>query len=213
MARFINEACKKSRRVGFDLDLKSRLGKPIKEKCKINVVPGQHGLRKKKVSDYSLQLTAKQTIKFMYGIFEKQFKTYFKKAYKKKGSTGLNLLELVESRLDNVVYRMGFACTRAEARQMVSHRAILVKKDGVAAACVVNIPSYLVKPNDVIVVSNKASKQERVKNSLDFSVKTGFVDWVSVDSEKKFGIFKRIPKRSEMSSFINERLVVEFYSK
>lgn len=213
MAKFIGVSCKRSRRVGFDLGLKSRYGKFLKEKCKLNTAPGQHGLHKRKASDYSLQLTAKQTIKYMYGILEKQFNNYYKKAYNSKGSTGLNLLELVESRLDNVVYRMGFAATRAEARQLVNHKLVMVTRKGFMSGSCVDIPSYLVKPEDLIYIRVKAQKQERIIKSLNYCQDSGFADWVNVDIEKMSGVLKRLPRRDELSVFINERLVVEFYSK
>ena len=172
-----------------------------------NVAPGQHGSRPKQLSDFGLQLREKQKIRRIYGVLERQFRRYFMEADRKKGSTGENLLRLLESRLDNLVYRMGFGSTRAEARQLVSHGAILVNDKPV------NIPSYLARPGDVITVKEKARKQTRIQEALGLTEQLGFPSWVSVDSNKMLAEFKNYPERSELSQDINEQLVVEFYSK
>lgn len=214
MGRFIGPVCKKARRVGIDLNLKSIYGKSIKDKCKLTTPPGQHGGKKKKVSDYNLQLVAKQCVRFMYGVLEKQFKNYYLKSYQKKGSTGMNLLLFLESRLDNVVYRMGFASTRAEARQLVRHKFILVrKKNDKNFEGVVDIPSYCVKPSDVIIISKKGVKQERILTSLDNRKDLLLHKWVETNVKDMYGTFVRFPTRDELSNFINERLVVEFYTR
>jgi len=207
MARYLGPKCKLSRREGTDLFLKSGI-KPIENKCKLNTIPGSRvGSRRERLSNYGLQLREKQKLRRMYGVLEKQFKNYYKKAAKKKGSTGENLLKLLECRLDNMVYRMGFAITRAEARQLVSHKAILVNDS------VVNIPSYQVSENDEISISEKAKGQFRIKNALDISGQLGICDWLLVDEKKFFGTVKSIPDREDILPDINENLVVEFYSK
>ncbi|HHJ19039.1 MAG TPA: 30S ribosomal protein S4 [Gammaproteobacteria bacterium] len=206
MARYIGPKCKLSRREGTDLFLKSR-ARPLDSKCKLETPPGQHGERRTRVSDYGLQLREKQKLRRTYGVLEKQFRNYFKKASLKKGSTGENLLKLLEGRLDNVVYRMGFGATRAEARQLVSHKAILVNGQ------IVNIASYQVAPGDEIEIREKAKKQLRIKDSLNVAEQFGLPDWVEVDVKGMKGVFKTIPERSEVAADINESLVVELYSK
>lgn len=206
MARYIGPKCKLSRREGTDLLLKSR-ARPIESKCQIDKTPGQHGGKAKRLSDYAVQLREKQKLRRIYGILEKQFRRYYKEAARRKGSTGENLLQLLETRLDNVVYRMGFGSTRSEARQLVSHRAILVNGKSV------NIPSYEVSPNDEIRIREKAKKQLRIQDSLNVAEQYGLPDWVEVDAKKMVGVFKAVPERSELPSEINEQLVVELYSK
>lgn len=206
MARYIGPKCKLSRREGTDLLLKSR-ARSLDTKCKIEKVPGQHGDRRSRLSDYGLQLREKQKLRRIYGVLEKQFRNYFKKAASRKGSTGENLLQLLECRLDNVVYRMGFGVTRSECRQLVSHKAVLV--NGVS----VNIPSFQVKPDDVIEIREKSKKQLRIQDALNIAEQFGFPDWVDVDSKSMKGTFKSIPERSELPPDINENLVVELYSK
>ena len=206
MARYLGPKCKLSRREGTDLFLKSRV-RPLDSKCKADKVPGQHGDKRGRTSDYGLQLREKQKLRRMYGVLERQFRNYYKKASSQKGSTGENLLELLECRLDNVVYRMGFGVTRAECRQLVSHKSIEVN------GSLVNIPSYQVKADDVISVREKARKQLRIQDSLNTAEQFGFPDWVEVDSKKMSGKFKAAPERSDLSADINESLVVELYSK
>lgn len=206
MARYIGPTCKLSRREGTDLFLKSGV-RALDSKCKAENIPGQHGARRGRLSEYGLQLREKQKVRRMYGVLEKQFRNYYKEAARLKGVTGVNLLQLLESRLDNVVFRMGFGSTRAEARQLVSHKAIAV--NGVT----VNIASYTVKPGDVVSVREKAKKQLRVKASLELAAQKAPVEWVSVDSAKMEGTFKAQPERLELPSEINENLIVELYSK
>jgi len=206
MARYIGPTCKLSRREGTDLFLKGR-ARSLDTKCKLDKIPGQHGERRGRLSDYGLQLREKQKMRRIYGVLEKQFRNYFKKAAQAKGSTGENLLQLLECRLDNVVYRMGFAATRAEARQLVSHKAILVNEQ------VVNIPSYQVTPEDVVSIREKAKKQLRIQDALNITEQFGFPDWVDVDVKAMKGAFKSVPERSDLPAEINESLVVELYSK
>ena len=206
MARYIGPKCKLSRREGTDLFLKSR-ARSLDSRCKIDKVPGVHGDRRTKISDYGLQLREKQKLKRTYGVLEKQFRNYFKKAAARKGSTGENLLQLLENRLDNVAWRMGFGVTRAEARQLVSHKAILVNGK------VVNIASYQVSPGDEIEVREKAKKQLRIQDSLNIAEQYGFPDWVEVDVKAMKGIYKHTPERNDLPPDINESLVVELYSK
>lgn len=207
MARYIGPKCKLSRREGADLMLKSR-ARPLDSKCKLDTPPGQHGARRqRRLSDYALQLREKQKLRRIYGVLERQFRNYYKKADQKKGPTGENLLKLLECRLDNVVYRMGFGATRAEARQLVSHKAIQVN-----GQCV-NIPSFQVKPEDVVAIREKSRKQARIQDSLSVAEQVGFPDWVDVDVTKMEGVFKTIPDRDELPPDINEQLVVELYSK
>ncbi len=207
MARYIGPKCKLSRRQGMDLGLKSR-ARPIETKCNLEKPPGQHGdNRGRRQSDYALQLREKQKLRFIYGILERQFRNYYAAAAKRKGATGENLLQLLECRLDNVVYRMGFGVTRAECRQLVGHRAILVNGKSV------NIPSYQVSPNDVVAVRERARKQVRIADSLAIAEQLGFPEWVEVDSKKMEGRFKAVPERGDLPADINESLVVELYSK
>lgn len=207
MARYTGPRCKLMRREKLDLSLVSSR-KSADAKCKLASIPGQHGAKSGgKMSDYGIQLREKQKIRRIYGILERQFRKYFAEAVRRRGSSGENLLKLLESRLDNVVYRMGFGSTRAEARQLVSHKS--VKVNGMA----VNIPSYLVKVGDVVSITEKSQKQVRIQESLSLSEQIGFPGWVDVNIKKMEGIFKSIPERSELSSDMNEQLVVEFYSK
>lgn len=206
MARYLGPTCKLSRREGTDLFLKSR-GKSLEGKCKLDQRPGQHGTKRNRNSDYALQLRAKQRLRRIYGILEKQFRNYYKRADQKKGATGENLLNILESRLDNVVYRMGFAATRAEARQLVSHKSIQVN------GSLINIPSYQLLVGDVIAVREKAKNQQRIIDALGIAEQYGFPGWVEVDSKKMTGTFNSLPDRVDLGSDINEQLVVELYSK
>jgi len=207
MARYTGPKCRLSRREGADLLLKSR-ARPLDSKCKLDTPPGQHGARRqRRMSDYALQLREKQKLRRIYGVLERQFRNYYKRAAQKKGATGENLLQFLECRLDNVVYRMGFGATRAESRQLVSHKAILVNGRSV------NISSYQVKANDIIAVREKSKKQARIQDSLTIAEQIGFPVWVDVDSAKMEGIFKAIPDRQDLPPDINEQLVVELYSK
>ena len=206
MARYLGSTCKLSRREGTDLFLKSR-AKSLEGKCKLEQRPGQHGTKRTRSSDYALQLRAKQRIRRIYGVLEKQFRNYYKSADLQKGATGQNLLNLLESRLDNVVYRMGYACTRAEARQLVSHKSILVNDQ------LTNIPSYQVQAGDIITVREKAKKQQRVIDSLTVTEQYGFPAWVEVNSKEMNGTFTSLPDRTDLGSDMNEQLVVELYSK
>ena len=206
MARYIGPKCKLARREGSDLYLKSAR-RSIDSKCKIDTAPGQHGAKRGRLSDYGLHLREKQKIRRIYGVLERQFRRYFAEAERRKGSTGELLLQLLESRLDNVVFRMGFGSTRAEARQLVSHKAITVNGQ------VVNIPSYQVKAGDVVAVREKAKKQVRIQEALALATQIGLPSWVNIDAQKLEGTFKNVPDRSELSADIKEQLVVEFYSK
>ncbi len=206
MARYIGPTCKLSRREGTDLLLKSR-GKSLEGKCKLEQRPGQHGSARTRNSDYALQLRAKQRIRRIYGVLEKQFRNYYKTADLKKGATGSNLLNLLESRLDNIVYRMGYASTRAEARQLVSHKSILVNDH------ITNIPSYQVGHGDEIKIRGKSKKQQRIIDALSVTEQYGFPSWVEVNPKEMTGIFKSHPDRTELGTDINEQLVVELYSK
>jgi small subunit ribosomal protein S4 len=206
MARYTGPKCKLARREGTDLFLKSaRRG--LDTKCKLDVRPGQHGAKMTRVSEYGHQRREKQKIRRIYGVLERQFRNYFEKAAQKKGATGETLLQLLESRLDNVVYRMGFASTRAEARQLVSHKAIEVNGKPV------NIPSYLLRAADTVTVREKSRAQLRIKSSLDLAEANGFPSWVEVDPKSFKGVFKSVPDRAEIASDVNEQLVVELYSK
>ncbi|AXA83567.1 30S ribosomal protein S4 [Lysobacter oculi] len=209
MARYIGPTCKLARREGADLSLKSP-ARALDSKCKLEQKPGQHGptARKGKLSDYATQLREKQKVKRIYGLLERQFRNYYKKASNKKGNTGENLLQLLETRLDNVVYRMGFAVTRASARQLVSHRGVLVNGKPV------NLPSYAVKAGDSIALSEKAQKQLRVQEALTVAQQMDLSpSWVDVDAGKFAGVFKAVPDRAELPADINEALIVELYSK
>ena len=208
MARFIGPTCKLARREGVDLGLKSP-ARGLESKCKLNQMPGQHGAsRRARLSDYATQLREKQKVRRIYGILERQFSNYYAKAAGQKGATGENLLRLLESRLDNVVYRMGFAVTRAQARQMVSHKSILVNDKQV------NIPSYQVEPGDVVKVADKAKNQLRVKEALTLNQEMDLVAvWMEVNNEKMEGVYKTYPDRVDLPADINESLIVELYSK
>ncbi|MGB0846565.1 MAG: 30S ribosomal protein S4 [Thiolinea sp.] len=206
MARYTGPTCKLSRREGTDLYLKSR-GVSLEKKCKLDKVPGVHGERRTRLSDYGIQLREKQKVRRIYGVLEKQFRNYYKKAAKTKGATGENLLKLLEGRLDNVVYRMGYGSTRAESRQLVSHKAIMVNGK------IVNIASYQVQPGDVVSVRERAKKQARIQDSMNVAEQLGFPGWVEVDAKKLEGTFKSVPDRSDLPAEINESLIVELYSK
>ena len=206
MARYRGPTCKLARREGTDLFLKSGV-KPLEAKCKMEIPPGGHGQRRTRLSDYGVQLREKQKLRRMYGVLERQFRNYYKRAARGRGSTGENLLKMLESRLDNVVYRMGFASTRAEARQLVSHKAIMVNER------VVNIPSYQLEAGDKISVRDRAKEQLRIKSALDIATQVGLPDWVEVDDKKMEGVLKTLPEREEILPDINENLVVELYSK
>lgn len=206
MARYTGPTCKLARREGTDLFLKSGV-RPLESKCKSQVPPGGAPQRRPRLSDYGLQLREKQKLRRMYGVLERQFRNYYKKAASQKGSTGENLLKLLETRLDNVVYRMGFASTRSEARQLVGHKAIRVNES------IVNIPSYKVNAGDVISVREKATKQARIANALSISSQVGRPEWVEIDEKKMTGTLKAVPDRDEILPDINENLVVELYSK
>ncbi len=207
MARYTGPKCRLSRREGTDLFLKSR-ARPLDSKCKLETPPGQHGARRqRRLSDYALQLREKQKLRRIYGVLERQFRNYYQAAARKKGATGENLLKLLECRLDNVVFRMGFGATRAEARQLVSHKAIVVN-----GKCV-NVPSFQVKANDVVAVRDRARKQARIQGSLSVAEQYGFPDWVDVDTSKMEGVFKAVPDRQDLPPDLNEQLVVELYSK
>lgn len=206
MARYLGPKLKLSRREGTDLFLKSGV-RAIDTKCKIETIPGQHGARRGRLSDYGVQLREKQKVRRIFGVLEKQFSNYYKEAARQKGNTGENLLQLLETRLDNVVYRMGYASTRAEARQLVSHKAIVV--NGV----VVNIPSFTVKAEDVVSVREKSKTQARIIAALELADQREKPLWVEVDTKTLEGVFKRVPDRSDLSAEINEQLIVELYSK
>ncbi len=206
MAKYIGPKCKQSRREGTDLFLKSR-ARPLESKCRIESAPGQHGQRRTRLSDYGVQLREKQKLRRMYGVLERQFRNYYLKAAQLRGSTGENLIRLLECRLDNVVYRMGFGATRAEARQLVNHKAVTVNGK------VVNIPSYQVQAGDEIEIREKSKKQLRIQSSLSIAAQIGFVDWVEVDEKGLKGTFKSVPERGDLLPDINENLVVELYSK
>lgn len=206
MARYLGPKCRLARREGADLELKS-VSRPVESKCNMKTAPGQHGARRGRLSDYGNQLREKQKLKRIYGVLERQFRNYYKKAAKMKGSTGENLLQMLEQRLDNVVYRMGFAVTRAEARQLVNHGAIEVN------GARVTIPSFQVKAGSIVSVREKARKQTRILAAVQAAESHGFVDWLEVDTKKLSGEFKRCPERIDLSPDINESLVVELYSK
>ena len=207
MARYLCPKAKLSRREGTDLLPKSAR-RPLADKAKFDSKPGQHGRTSgQRTSDYGLQLREKQKVKRMYGVLERQFRRYFAEADRRRGNTGANLLTLLESRLDNVVFRMGFASTRAEARQMVSHKAMTVNGKSV------NIPSYLVKPADVIAVREKSKKQNRILEALELASAAGFPAWVEVAKDKTEGVFKKTPDRDEFAGDVNESLIVELYSR
>ena len=207
MARYLGPKAKLSRREGTDLFLKSAR-RSIGDKAKFDSKPGQHGRTSgARMSDYGSQLREKQKVKRMYGVLERQFRRYFEEADRRKGNTGANLLSLLESRLDNVVYRMGFGSTRAEARQLVSHKAMTVN------GASVNIPSYAVKAGDVISVRDKAKKQNRVVEALQLAQQVGMPAWVEVSVDKTEGVFKSVPDRDQFAADVNESLIVELYSR
>ena len=207
MARYTGPRCRLSRREGMDLMLTSRT-RSLDSKCKLDAPPGQHGARRqRRSSDYALQLREKQKLRRMYGVLERQFRNYYKVAARRKGATGENLLRLLECRLDNIVYRMGFGSTRAESRQLVSHKSVMVN-----GRCV-NIPSYQVALSDVVTIRERSRKQQRIQDSLALTEQYGFPGWVEVDVEKMEGILKSLPEREDLPPDINEQLVVELYSK
>ncbi len=207
MARYLGPKAKLSRREGTDLLLKSAR-RSISDKAKFDSKPGQHGRTSgARTSDYGLQLREKQKVKRMYGVLERQFRRYFEEADRRRGNTGANLLSLLESRLDNVVFRMGFASTRAEARQLVSHRGVTVN------GASVNVPSYMVKASDVVAVREKSKKQARVTEAMELAKQIGFPAWVEVSVDKVEGVFKKTPDRDEFAADINESLIVELYSR
>lgn len=208
MARYIGPTCKLARREGVDLGLKSP-ARGAESKCKLSQAPGQHGAaRRQKQSDYALQLREKQKVRRTYGVLERQFRNYYTEAARRRGATGSNLLQLLETRLDNIVYRMGFAVTRAQARQLVSHKAIEVN------GRTVNIPSFQVKASDVISIREKARKQLRIQEAITLNQEMGLVpSWVEVDNSKMSGTVKTLPDRGDLPQDINESLIVELYSK
>ena len=208
MAKYVGSKCRQCRREGTKLFLKGE--KCYTSKCAVEsrpFPPGQHGQRRGRLSDYATQLREKQKLRRTYGVLEDQFRSYYKRAAQVKGSTGENLLQLLEGRLDNVVYRMGFASSRSEARQLVRHNGITVN------GARVNIPSYQVQPNDNVAVNEAARKQLRVQNALEMAQQRGFAEWISVDTKSMAGIYKSRPERAELPAEINEHLVVELYSK
>ncbi len=206
MARYRGPKCKLARREGTDLFLKSGV-RSHDSKCNAETAPGQHGSKRGRLSDYGVQLREKQKVRRIYSILEKQFRSYYMEAARRKGATGENLLQLLESRLDNVVYRMGFGSTRAEARQLVSHKSVTVN------GIVVNIASYQVSPGDKVSVREKAKNQLRVNSALDLAEQRGIPSWIDVDKSSKSGVFRVVPERSDLSADINENLIVELYSK
>lgn len=206
MARYLGPKCKLARREGTDLFLKSGV-RSLESKCKVENSPGQHGQRRGRLSDYGVQLREKQKVRRMYGVLERQFSGYYKEAARLKGATGENLLQLLESRLDNVVYRMGFGSTRSESRQLVSHKCILVN------GAVVNVPSYQISAGDVVAVRPKAKEQLRIKAALELAAQRTPAEWIQVNNEKLEGTYIRKPDRGDLSPDINENLIVELYSK
>lgn len=206
MAKYTGPTCKLARREGTDLYLKSGV-RPLSTKCKADTIPGQHGARRGRLSEYGTQLRQKQLIRRLYGVLEKQFRNYYKKAAKLKGSTGENLLSLLEKRLDNVVYRSGFGSTRAEARQLVNHKAIMVNGQ------TVNIASFDVVPGDIVQIREKEKKQGRINAALELSEQRTPCEWIDVDTKAMSATFKTVPERSELPAELNEHLVVELYSK
>lgn len=204
MARYIGATCRIARRLQKDLEFKTR---SVESKCKFKVAPGQHGAKKKRESNYGMQLAAKQALKMKYGLLERQFRRFYHEASRQKGATGVVLLQLLESRLDNLVYRMGFANTRREARQLVSHGAILVN-----GRCV-TVASYIVKPNDQISIRERCRTQVRIVDALKMAHDKGVPEWVDVNAKDMHGTYKHVPDRSDLPSDINEQFVVELYSK
>ncbi|WP_075432131.1 30S ribosomal protein S4 [Buchnera aphidicola] len=206
MAKYLGPKLKLSRREGTDLFLKSGV-RAIESKCKIDRAPGQHGSRKLRLSEYGIQLREKQKVRRLYGLFEKQFHNYYKKAAKLKGNSGNNLLSLLERRLDNIVYRIGFGATRSESRQLISHKSVLVNNR------IVNIPSFQVSLNDKISICEKSKNQTRIKAALELMKQREKPDWLDINFEKWEGFLKRIPVRSDILLDINEHLIIELYSK
>tara|TARA_X000000368_G_C22949004_1_gene675745 strand:+ start:531 stop:1151 length:621 start_codon:yes stop_codon:yes gene_type:complete len=206
MARYIGPKSKLSRREGRDLLLKSGI-RSYESKCRSETIPGQHGRRRGRLSDYGIQLREKQKVRRIYGVMEKQFRNYYKQAARKKGVTGTNLLQYLEGRLDNVVYRLGFASTRSEARQLVSHKAVKVNES------VVNIASYQVSVGDTVSLTDKSKNQDRVKQALEISASRPDCDWLKVDKNDFSGVYNAVPERDQLDSDINENLIVELYSK
>lgn len=206
MARYIGPTCKLARREGTDLFLKSGV-RPLDSKCKLDTPPGQHGQRRTRISDYGLQLREKQKVRRIYGVLERQFRNYYQEADRRRGNTGENLLRLLECRLDNIVYRMGFASTRAEARQLVAHRAVTVN------GRVTNIPSAQVSPGDAVGIKERAQKQLRVQAAQEMAQQNGLPQWVEVDTKAFQGTLKQLPDRADLAAEINEHLIVELYSK
>jgi len=206
MARYLGSTCKLARREGTDLQLKSGV-RTLESKCKLTVPPGQHGQKRGRLTDYGVQWRQKQMIRRMYGVLERQFRKYYQEASRQKGATGEIILQILERRLDNVVYRMGFASTRAEARQLVSHRCILVNGK------IVNIPSYQVAPGDAVEIKEKSKSQGRIQAAIELAKQKSQPQWIEVDIKKLQGIFKSVPERSDLPAEFNENLIVEFYSK
>ena len=206
MARYLGPKSKLSRREGRDLLLKSGI-RSYESKCRSETSPGQHGRRRGRISDYGIQLREKQKVRRLYGVMEKQFRNYYKLAARKKGITGDNLLQLLESRLDNVVYRLGFASTRAEARQLVSHKAVQVN------GLTINVASYQLSSGDIVSLKEKAKNQKRVTEALDISSSRPECEWLEVNKENFSGVFSSAPERESLDSDINENLIVELYSK
>lgn len=206
MARYTGPTCKLARREGVDLGLKSR-ARSLDSKCNLEKLPGQAADRRRRLSDYGLQLREKQKVRRIYGVLEHQFRNYYKSAARAKGATGERLLQFLERRLDNVVFRMGFGSTRAEARQLVCHKSVLVNGRKVS------IPSYQVAVDDEVELTEKAKKQVRVQNALALAEQYGFPEWIEVDAKGMKGVFRRIPDRPDLAADINESLIVELYSK
>jgi small subunit ribosomal protein S4 len=206
MARYLGPSCRLSRREGTDLFLKSR-ARPYDKKCKSTKLPGQTGERKRRLSDYGVQLREKQKVRRIYGILERQFRLYYQKAAQKKGATGDNLLSMLETRLDNIVYRMGFGSTRAESRQLVTHKTIEVNGK------IVNVPSYQVKPSDEIAIIEKAHKQTRILRAIELSEQASYPDWLDVDFKAMKGTLKRLPEKQDLVTDVNANLIVELYSR
>ena len=206
MARYLGPKLKLSRREGTDLFLKSGV-RPLESKCRAEAPPGMHGNKRARLSDYAIQLREKQKVRRLYGVLEKQFRNYYKKADRQKGATGMNLLRILERRLDNVVYRMGYGSTRAEARQLVSHKSIVVNGN------VINIPSYQVEAGDTVSVREKSRNQLRIQGALGLAANRAPVPWVEVNANKMEGVFNSYPEREDLPQEINENLIVELYSK
>lgn len=206
MARYLGATCRVQRRLGTDLGLKSRQ-RDLDSKCKLNTQPGMHGQKRGRSTDHGVQLCEKQKFRYMYGVLERQFRKYYAEAARRRGATGEILFQLLECRLDNVVYRLGFGSTRAEARQLVRHKAILVNDK------VINIPSYSVRAGDIIEIREKSKTQVRIQDALRLAESLGFPEWVEVDTNKLKGMFKRVPDRGDLPAELNEQLVVELYAK